>query len=235
MLKYEGEIYQEAQQWKKKLIRKKSMVERLSKSTQKKLNSFIPKKAHEIVTESIKQMVEMTLNGSNYLPAESYNPDMSIHEKEQLIHEKLLTYKRMAAIEGAGTGAGGILLALADFPLLLGIKMRFLFEIGSIYGLHTKNYDERLFILYVFQLAFSSEEQKGELLSRIEHWDKDSFKHEVNWQQWQQDYRDYIDLVKLLQLVPGIGAVVGAIANYHLLDHLGETAIQCYRLRLLKK
>jgi hypothetical protein len=36
-------------------------------------------------------------------------------------------------------------------------------------------------------------------------------------------------------LVPGIGAVVGAVANYHLLDHLGETAMNCYRLRLFAK
>ncbi len=28
-------------------------------------------------------------------------------------------------IEGAGTGAGGIFLGLSDFPLLLGIKVKF--------------------------------------------------------------------------------------------------------------
>ena len=32
---------------------------------------------------------------------------------------------KIAAAEGAGTGAGGILLGLADFPLLLGIKIKF--------------------------------------------------------------------------------------------------------------
>lgn len=234
---YGYEEYQEAQQWKKKLVRKTSMVERLSKRAQNKLNSYIPKKAQEVITESIKQMVEVTLNGSKYLPSESYNSNMPLKEKERLIGEKLRKYKRMAVIEGAGTGAGGFILALTDFPLLLAIKMRFLFEIGSIYGLHTKNYNERLFILFVFQLAFSSDDKKEELICMIEYWDQkeELRKQEVDWRKWQQDYRDYIDLVKLLQLVPGIGAVVGAFANYHLLDHLGETAIQCYRLRLLKK
>jgi EcsC protein family len=38
----------------------------------------------------------------------------------------------------------------------------------------------------------------------------------------------------MLQLVPGIGAAVGAYANYNLLDHLGETAKNAYRLRILK-
>ncbi|EIJ81944.1 hypothetical protein PB1_03355 [Bacillus methanolicus PB1] len=52
--------------------------------------------------------------------------------------------------------------------------------------------------------------------------------------EFQQKYRDYIDFVKMLQPVPGVGAVVGAFANYNLLDHLGEMAMNAYRLRLLK-
>jgi hypothetical protein len=40
--------------------------------------------------------------------------------------EKLNFYKKAAAASGAGTGAGGILLGLADFPLLLSLKMKFL-------------------------------------------------------------------------------------------------------------
>ncbi|WP_192811883.1 EcsC family protein, partial [Paenisporosarcina sp. TG20] len=43
----------------------------------------------------------------------------------------------------------------------------------------------------------------------------------------------YIDLVKMFQLIPGIGAVVGAFVNYNLLDQLGETAMNSYRVRLL--
>ena len=54
----------------------------------------------------------------------------------------------------AGTGAGGILLGLADFPLLLGIKIKFLFDAATLYGFDTSDKEERLFILHVFQLAF---------------------------------------------------------------------------------
>jgi hypothetical protein len=233
-MEYEKELWQEAQNWKKKLVRKQNMVERFSKNVQNRFNRLVPKKAHEIITDSIKQMVETAMTGSQYLPNLTINPDLSIREKERLIREKLIKYKRIAAFEGAGTGAGGILFGLADFPLLLGIKMRFLFEVGAVYGFQTSDINERIFILNVFQLAFSSEEQKEHLLKIIEEWEEDSIKHDVDWRKWQQEYRDYIDLVKLFQLIPGIGAAVGAYANYHLLDHLGETAIQCYRLRMLK-
>ncbi|MBM7659918.1 uncharacterized protein (DUF697 family) [Bacillus mesophilus] len=225
--------YQEAQNWKKKLVRRKSMVERFSKNTQIKINQLIPKKAHEVITESIRQMVDLTMNSSKYLPKTTYQPNLPLHQKETLIQQKQKAYKKTAALEGAGTGAGGILLGLADFPLLLGIKMRFLFEVGSIYGFETSEENERLFILHVFQLAFSGEDQKEHLLEVIENWDTENVS-QIDWRTWQQEYRDYIDLVKLFQLVPGIGAVVGAVANYHLLDHLGETAVQCYRLRMLR-
>ena len=58
---------------------------------------------------------------------------------------------------------------------------------------------------------------------------------EMDWRKFQQEYRDYIDFAKMLQLVPGIGAFVGAYANNNLLKHLGETAMNAYRLRILNK
>lgn len=56
-----------------------------------------------------------------------------------------------------------------------------------------------------------------------------------DWRIFQQEYRDYIDLAKMLQLVPGIGAVVGAYANYKLLNQLGYYACNAYRMRVFKK
>jgi hypothetical protein len=53
-----------------------------------------------------------------------------------------------------------------------------------------------------------------------------------DWRTFQQEYRDYMDIAKMLQLVPGIGAVVGAYANFKLMDELGYTVKNAYRLRL---
>jgi hypothetical protein len=55
----------------------------------------------------------------------------------------------------------------------------------------------------------------------------------IDWQKLQQEYRDAIDFRKMLQLVPGIGAIVGAWANFSLLEELGETAMNAYGIRLL--
>lgn len=114
--------------------------------------------------------------------------------------------------------------------------MKFLFEAASIYGFDTKKYEERLFILHVFQLAFSSDEIRKNTLAEIEHWEeRKKALVEMDWRKFQQEYRDYIDLAKIFQLVPGIGAFVGAYANNNLLKILGEAAMNCYRLRLLSK
>ncbi|MCH1626812.1 EcsC family protein [Fredinandcohnia quinoae] len=234
MDQYNQVVKEELFQWRKKLIKKSTILNRVSKKAQVKINELIPEKAHQIITESIKKMIQATLIGSEYTTKVKDNGTISLEEKEKRITEILNIYKRTAAVEGAGTGAGGFMLALADFPLLLTIKMKFLFETASIYGFDTKEYEERLFILHVFQLAFSSDEHRKETFEIIENWDmKKEELMDVDWRVFQQEYRDYIDFVKMLQLVPGIGAVVGAYANYNLLDHLGETAKNCYRLRLL--
>ncbi|WP_453990617.1 EcsC family protein [Bacillus nitroreducens] len=231
MLMVEEELFQ----WRKKLIRKSNMLQRVSKKAQTKMNEMIPEKAHTIITESIKKMIQATLIGSEYTTKGDYPKDLSLQAKEKLLEEKLTVYRRTAAAEGAGTGAGGFLLALADFPLLLSIKMKYLFEVAAIHGFDTKNYEERLFLLYVFQLAFSSDEHKKKTFEIIENWEAEKDKLiELDWRVFQQEYRDYIDFVKMLQLLPGVGAVVGAYANYNLLDQLGETAKNCYRLRILK-
>jgi hypothetical protein len=222
----------ELESWKRKYSKKSSMFQRVSKSAQLKINSYIPEKAHKIITESIKRMVEVTLKGTEWIQLEKVATKATLQECETLMGERLEFYRRAATLEGAGTGAGGIFLGLADFPLLLSIKMKYLSECAMIHGYNIKTYEERLFLLYVFQLAFSSDNRKKEVLDIIENWsNKKKELVEMDWRVFQQEYRDYIDFVKLLQLVPGIGAVVGAYANYQLLDQLGEVSKFAYRIR----
>jgi hypothetical protein len=236
MNEYELKVYEEVEAWKRKITRRSGMMNRVSKKAQGKINGMIPEKVHEVMTESIKGMVKTTLFGSQVTTNKNQALGFSLVERDELMRKKTATYQKTALVEGAGTGAGGILLGLADFPLLLSIKMKFLFEAAAIYGFNTNEYEERLFILHVFQLAFSSDDIRKETFNEIENWEeRKKTLAEMDWRKFQQEYRDYIDLVKMLQLVPGIGAFVGAYANNNLLKHLGETAMNAYRLRLLKK
>ncbi|NBJ67960.1 MULTISPECIES: EcsC family protein [Clostridia] len=232
---YEKTVQHELSRWRKKMYQKPNLFNQVSKKAQTKINSWIPAKAQRFITESIKNMVKAILAGSQLTTKQSMILEKSLYKQDELVKEKLVTYRKTATIEGAGTGAGGIFLGLADFPLLLSIKVKFLFETAAIYGFNTKEYEERLFILHVFQLAFSNDETRRQTMDIIENWEQEKQKLvEMDWHVFQQTYRDYIDLIKLLQMVPGFGAIVGAYANYNLLDQLGETAMNAYRLRLLK-
>ncbi|GAB4074173.1 EcsC family protein [Barrientosiimonas marina] len=233
---YEALVQQELYEWETKIFRRSSWFKRLSKKTQNKINSKIPDKAHAIITTSIKQMVKATLFGSDLTTTSHYPSEHSLYERDRLLDEKLTAYRRTATAEGAGTGTGGFFLGLADFPMLLQIKMKFLFEAASIYGVETKSYEERLFLLHVFQLAFSSDEKRRETYRIIIDWENQkNGLLDMDWHVFQQEYRDYMDIIKLLQLVPGFGAVFGAYANHNLLDQLGETAKNAYRIRYLER
>ncbi|KHF42039.1 EcsC family protein [Halalkalibacter okhensis] len=238
---YEKEIEDELKRWKRKLQKRPSMMGRYTKGLQSKMNNLIPEKVHSVVTASIKNMVHATLVGSEYTTKKQPEVALSLEQREEKVHQIIKTYKRTAALEGAGTGAGGILLGMADFPLLLSIKMKFLFDVASAYGYDVRDYKERLFVLYLFQLTYAREEKRPDLIIQLEEWEKekeklpekDEYLATFDWKSFQLDYRDYIDLPKMLQLIPGFGAVVGAAANYRFLDLLGETAMNGYRIRWL--
>ena len=234
---YQKQIIREVEEWKKKMRRHPSIVDNMSKSVQNRLNRIIPEKVHGVITATIKQMVRAVLFGSEYaaIKAQTYP---SLQEAELAILERIKNYKQTAAIEGGVTGAGGFLMAMVDFPVLLGIKIKLLFDIAVMYGFDVKDYKERLIILYVFQLAFSSQLHRQTVYLDVENWEQLSKQlpndiNEFNWRPFQQEYRDHIDLAKMAQSVPVIGAPVGILVNYRLIRKLGKTAMNAYRMRLL--
>lgn len=227
----------ELKRWQKKMLRKPGFINRLSKKMQTKINSYIPEKIHKAITATIKQMIKGVLFGAG-LTTSKPNVKDSLEMKERLIEERIKWYRTTAAAEGGITGAGGILLGLADFPLLLGIKIKLLFDIAAIYGFNIKDYKERVYILYIMQLAFSSHEERRNVYLKMADWNEHAMQlpddiNQFDWRTFQQEYRDYLDLAKMAQLVPVIGAPVGVIVNYRLIKKLGITAINAYRMRLL--
>jgi hypothetical protein len=235
---YEQKAFEELKQWQKNMLRNPSVFNQLSKKIQTKLNSYIPEKIHKAITTTIKQMVRGVLFGARITIKKPYTVT-SLKQTEEEIEKLVKTYKHTAAVEGGVTGAGGILLGLADFPILLGIKIKMLFDIASLYGFDAKDYKERLYLLHIFQLAFSSQEHRRNVFLQMQDWDQKKNQlpddvHAFDWRSFQQEYRDYIDLAKMAQLIPGIGAVVGIVVNYKLIKQLANTAANAYRMRLYK-
>lgn len=234
-MQYEQQIQTELRKWQQQMQKRPTMLNKAAKRMQTKLNSFIPEKAHQAITVVIKKMVQAVLFGARHTTAKPVQHG-SLELREARVLERINNYRKTAAVEGGITGAGGILLGLADFPLLLGIKIKLLFDIAHMYGYSTSEYKERVFLLHILQLAFSSQEHRRDVYMKIQHWntqypqlekDPDSF----DWRAFQQEYRDYLDLAKMAQLIPVIGAPVGVVVNYQLIKKLGHTAMNAYRMR----
>lgn len=235
-MEYEQTTFDELKRWQKQMLRTPSVLNKFSKKIQTKLNSYIPEKVHKAITSAVKQMVRGVLFGAQYTTKRPASVN-TLQQTEEEVEKLVKKYKHTAAVEGGVTGAGGILLGLADFPILLGIKLKMLFDIASLYGFSVKDYKERLYILHIFQLAFSSQEHRRNVFLQMQNWDqkKNELPDDVNsfdWRTFQQEYRDYIDIAKMAQLIPGIGAVVGVVVNYRLIKQLAHTAMNAYRMRL---
>ena len=237
MNSYDVLAYAELVTWQKKMLQKPSILNNISKKIQTKINSWIPEKVHNAITVTIKQMIRGVLFGSKYTTS-SILLNTSFQEREEAVLRKIDIYKNTAAVEGGITGAGGILFGLAEFPILIGIKIKLLFEIASLYGFEITDYKERIYLLNIFELTFSSDENRKKVYLKLADWEIESKDlpediHQFDWRTFQQEYRDYINLAKMAQLIPVVGAPIGAIVNYRLLKKLGITAMNAYRMRLL--
>lgn len=232
---YEDFALYELKRWQVKMLQSPSFFNHISKKVQGKLNSYIPEKIHGGITTTIKQMIRAVLFGAEKITKAPPNYT-SLQERETMVLARIAFYKRTAAAEGSVTGAGGFLLGLADFPLLLSLKLKMLFEIAAIYGYAADDYRERVYLLHIFQLAFSSHEHRKKVYLQMVDWDKQKQNlpediHQFDWRSFQQEYRDYIDLAKMAQLIPIVGAPIGAVVNYRLLKKLGIYAMNAYRMR----
>ena len=235
MTEYEEKALAELAAWEQKMKKSPSFFGGMAKRLQNRINRIIPEKVHAAFTVAIKQMTRAVIFGSGFTTAKPL-ADATLEERELKVRQRVNFYKNTAATEGAITGAGGILLGLADFPIWLTLKMKLLHEIAALYGYDVKEFKERIYLLYIFQLTFSSQKHRNKVFQLVADWNKEgqNFPQDINefdWRTFQLEYRDYIDLAKLLQLVPGIGAPIGAIVNHRLTQKLGVTAMNAFRLR----
>ncbi|MCD6063896.1 MAG: EcsC family protein [Flavipsychrobacter sp.] len=225
----------EMMDWQKEMKRKSSISAYIAAKFQSKFNSLVPEKVHQVITAAFRHTVQGLLKGSELVSAAPLK-NTNLEDRERRIEGRIEFYKNTAAAEGALTGAGGFLWSLADFPMWLTLKMKMLTEIAALYGFDISDYKERVYILYTFQLAFSTRQHRREIFGIVANWQHTSQSlpapNDFNWRKFQQEYRDYIDLAKLIQLIPGIGAIAGAYVNHKYTKLLGHTAMNAYRTRL---
>ncbi|WP_292032210.1 MULTISPECIES: EcsC family protein [unclassified Brevundimonas] len=231
---YDARVLAEAEVWRERQLRRPGLWDTATRATQDRINGIIPERVHQIVTSGVEMTTRGILTGAEWTTAKPLLHG-DLRTREALIQTRVDLYRTTASVEGGVAGAGGFLLAAADFPALLAIKVKLLAEIGALYGHSGKTLPERLYLLRIFQLAFSSARHRPEALAALEAAGKGLHQPEriqdFDWRRFQLEYRDYIDLAKMAQLIPVIGAPIGAVVNWRLTTRLATTAMNAYRLR----
>jgi hypothetical protein len=232
----ETAVRAEVEGWRTRMLKRPGLWDRATRGTQDRINRIIPERVHAIVTSGVEAMTKGILFGSDLVKARPA-ADGSLAARELRARAMIKTYRTTAGVEGGVAGAGGFVLAAADFPALMAIKVRMLGDVVGAYGWGGDTVRERLFVLHIFHLAFASARRRPEALAKLEAWidgvEQPEAVTDYDWRRFQIEYRDYIDLAKLAQLIPVVGAPIGAVVNWRLVDRLGETAMMACRMRWL--
>jgi len=205
----------------------------LARKAQVRINQIIPEKVHAAITTAMEGLTRGILTGADFATG-SPQHGLTLDEKRAKAAAAIDGWKKTASVEGGISGAGGFLLAAADFPLLMSFKIKLLFEIAAVFGHDGTQLPERLYILHIFELAFSDAPHRARVLAAMDDWDAKTHPahlDDFDWRAFQQQYRDHIDLAKLAQFIPVVGAPLGAIVNWRLVERLGHTAVMAYRMR----
>src|SRR5687768_12150116 len=118
---YEQTVSDELKRWQHRMERRPSFSGRMAAKLQARINRMIPEKVHRVITAAIRHMTQAICFGAAFTTRAPLL-DTRLEERERKVRERIKFYRNTAAAEGAITGAGGILLGLADFPIWLGLK-----------------------------------------------------------------------------------------------------------------
>lgn len=229
--------------------------ERLGRLPFKLLDKITPKFIHNKIGTLLEELGNYIQTGGNYLVNEKNIYRMietevngPINSTADFNHVSLATMKnlsqqiteqrkKVATIQGASTGIGGIFTLAIDIPALLAISLKTLQEIAIIHGYDPKEKSERVFIIKCLQFSSADIVGKKAILNELSNYyqeEKNSTEMMSQLQGWREvvyTYRDQFGWKKLFQMVPIAGLVFGAITNRSMINDLSEAATMLYQKR----
>lgn len=168
--------------------------------------------------------------------------DQQLEELDKLAKAQFSENTIMAAIEGGGTGLGGVALIVADIPLLFTINLRLIQQIGASYGFSIRNPQYRPLVLAIFNVAASGSQKAKSEATREMSVAAAAFAHDLEYKgrsssdTFQEQNRHLPREIaknligrKLGQMIPVAGAAVGAGINYWFTMQSAEAAYMLFR------
>lgn len=173
------------------------------------------------------------------------NEDLEV--LDAIAREQFSLSSVIAAIEGIGTGLGGVVLIAADIPLLFTINLRMIQHIAASYGFRLDDESYKPLILSVFNVASSgSSEAKVDAIREISV-AAAAFANDLDYRgRVRGSFRDQNrhlprEIVKnvlgrkLAQMIPIAGAAVGGGINYWFTNECANTAHMLFRALYLER
>lgn len=148
--------------------------------------------------------------------------------------------KKLAAVQGATTGFGGLFTLAVDIPALLGLSLKVLQEMALCYGFDPNDPRERIFIVKCLQFSSSDIVGKRAVLEELAEYDGSSGDRQLasqlqGWREVVASYRDNFGWKKLFQLVPVAGMLFGALLNKGTVSDVAEAGKMMYRKRRIQR
>ena len=151
---------------------------------------------------------------------------------------------RLATLQGAATGFGGIFTLAIDIPAILGLSLKVIQEIGLCYGFDPNMQQERVFTVKVMQFTSSDIVGKRAILDDLNAETASAYKDSEagnatmsriqGWREVMTVYRDNWGWKKLFQMVPIAGMVFGAWINRGMIQDVADAAHMLYRKRRIQ-
>lgn len=211
--------------------------------------AFIQKKIG-LVLDELGQYLQ---SGGRYLSSvsslSSYYSDLETNTLEQVaklpikkmdkaVAMLIKKRKKLATIQGASTGFGGIFSLTLDIPLLLGLQIKTLQDIALCYGYNPKDRKERLFIVKCLQFVSSDIVGKQAVLAQLscfglpnEKNQREGLSELQGWREVLLTYSDQIGWKKLFQMIPIAGLIFGSLINRSAVNDMAEAGMMLYRKR----
>ena len=229
--------------------------EKLGRLPFKLLDKWTPEFVQKKIGILLDELGQYIQNGGRYLSSvskiPSYYPDLDVKTLDNVkvlpiltmdaAVEKITTNRRkIATLQGASTGIGGVFTLTIDIPLLLSLQLKTLQDIAICYGYDPSDKKERLFVVKCLQFVSSDIVGKQAILAQLSQFDDpdDISKREVlselqGWREVVFSYRDQLGWKKMFQMIPIAGLVFGAFINRSAVSDIAEAGKMLYRKRRL--
>jgi uncharacterized protein (DUF697 family) len=165
------------------------------------------------------------------LPALTYNGVYSVDPEllDQIAEDTIRAHMRIAAVEGAGLGMGGLFTMLPDLGILAGITLRMIQKLSLVYG-----------------FSYSTEEEEAELWVAAASAAGVDISRDLVERQFVRRFIPRViqriavsasgEIVEkwTARLIPVVSSAIGAGLNYYFVKLWGERAIGHFRQRHLE-